>query len=111
MSSGGIGTPDTMYLKMRAWCSSSCHWVGVKGDLISLALVVAPVVIIFEAEKGEEKERCLIKDQELDDDAAAPDDGICNKLREFCCCWVDIFEGYFCRVHWLQNLLLCMDKN
>ena len=25
MRSGGIGTPETMYLKMRAWCSSSCH--------------------------------------------------------------------------------------
>ena len=31
--SGGMGRPETMYLKMRAWCSSSCHWLAVKGNL------------------------------------------------------------------------------
>ena len=31
--SGGMGKPETMYLKMRAWCSSSCHWLAVKGNL------------------------------------------------------------------------------
>lgn len=39
MSSGGTGTPDTKYLKMRAWCSSSCHCIAVKGHLF-LALII-----------------------------------------------------------------------
>lgn len=37
--SGGIGMPETMYLKMRAWCSSSCHWDDVKGNIL-LALIL-----------------------------------------------------------------------
>ena len=34
--SGGIGIPEAMYLKIRAWCSSSCHCVAVKGNLLML---------------------------------------------------------------------------
>ena len=41
MRSGGIGTPDTMYLKIRACCSNSCHWLVVNiGDLF------LPIIII-----------------------------------------------------------------
>jgi len=29
--SGGTESPALRYLKMRAWCSSSCHWAAVNG--------------------------------------------------------------------------------
>ena len=29
-----MGIPDAMYLKIRAWCSSSCHCDGVNGNLV-----------------------------------------------------------------------------
>lgn len=46
--SGGIGIPETMYLKMRAWCSSSCHCDAVKGYLLLfLALELVLKLIIF----------------------------------------------------------------
>ena len=49
--SGGIGIPETMYLKMRAWCSSSCHCEAVNGYLV---LFLAPAgllrLIIFSKE-------------------------------------------------------------
>ena len=39
MRSVGIGTPNTMYLKIRSWCSSSCHCDAMKRDLF-LALIL-----------------------------------------------------------------------
>lgn len=38
--SGGTGRPATIYLKIKAWCSSSCHCDTVKGDLIPVPIPV-----------------------------------------------------------------------
>ena len=38
--SGGTGKPATIYLKIKAWCSSSCHCDTVKGDLIPVPIPV-----------------------------------------------------------------------
>lgn len=46
--SEGMGIPETMYLKTRAWCSSSCHCVAVKGNLLLTLLLISR-----ERERGE----------------------------------------------------------
>lgn len=38
--SDGIGIPATIYLKIRAWCSSSCHCDAVKGKGLCLAFII-----------------------------------------------------------------------
>ena len=40
--SGGTGRPAIIYLKIRAWCSSSCHCNTVKGDLLFIPIMPLP---------------------------------------------------------------------
>lgn len=41
MRSWGTGAPEAMYLKMRAWCSSSCHCDAVNGHLLLLPFIIS----------------------------------------------------------------------
>lgn len=98
--SGGIGTPETMYLNMRAWCSSSCHWVGVKGEMQGFG----PEFIILESrtkkrkEKWERKEEKCLKRSKVESDEWQRGGGYVVGGSKF-------LNGYFCKIHRSQKLV------
>lgn len=61
MRSGGIGVPETMYLKTRACCSSSCHWEAVKGGLFLAGVGVVFIILLCDDDDSDKREEYYYK--------------------------------------------------